>query len=786
MNEPVAGLPAARLGRLAIGAALVVILLGGVGLLGWILDSASLKSIGPGLATMKVNTALALLLSGAALLLSRLSSRAARLAGACCAGVVTLIGLLTIAEHLGLRLGIDELLFRDLATAPPAIPGRMAAAGALSFALAGMALLHIHLGSPKQAAVSQLLALATVGLALLALSGYTYDVAALYHVQSFTSMALHTAFALLVLGLGILCARPERGLMIAVSRGGIGAGMVRRLLPLAVGVPLVLGWLTLTGHRLGFYDPAFGTALFTVATTVALTALIGWESGHLQRLDDARRSAEEELRTSERSFRLLFADHPFPMWVYDLETLGFLDVNEATVARYGYSREEFLALRLTDIRPREDVPRLLADVRHERPPLQASGEWRHRLKSGRLIDVRIVSHLLPFAGRRAALVVAEDITERKRAEVALRASEARFRTLVESIAELVALLDGDRRVRYASPAARRILDHEPHELCGRSLLDLVHPEDREAAEAVLAGIQESGGAGTFSDFRVRRRDGTWRWIEGTARNLLDEPGVEAIAGTFRDVTERRRIEDEIRALNAELEDRVRERTAQLEAANRELEAFSYSVSHDLRAPLRAIDGFSLALLEDCADRLDHAGQDFLERIRRATGRMAALIDDFLKLSRLARGDVRREPVDLGALAEEVARDLRARDPEREVRLVIGGDLVAEADATLVRVVIENLLGNAWKFTARRGEAVIELGAEDRNGERVFYVRDNGAGFDMAYAGKLFVPFQRLHGPQDFHGTGVGLATVQRIVHRHGGRIWAEAVVDGGAAFFFTL
>jgi two-component system sensor histidine kinase/response regulator len=262
------------------------------------------------------------------------------------------------------------------------------------------------------------------------------------------------------------------------------------------------------------------------------------------------------------------------------------------------------------------------------------------------------------------------------------------------------------------------------------------------------------------------------------------PGL--LARSIRYALERKRAQTEILSLNTELESRVRERTRELALVNQELEAFGYSVAHDLRRPLRAIDGFAAVLHESCAEKLDPQERHYFDRIRRACRHMEQLIDALLAIARLTHQEMRHERVDMTYLAEEIVQELRRREPTRIVQVVIDEGMTANGDPFLLRAALENLIGNAWKFTRRRDDALIEVGAVTADNGRMFFVRDNGAGFDMAYASKLFKPFERLHLTNEFEGLGVGLSAVERIVRRHGGHVWAEAATDQGATFYFAL
>lgn len=394
--------------------------------------------------------------------------------------------------------------------------------------------------------------------------------------------------------------------------------------------------------------------------------------------------------------------------------------------------------------------------------------------------------------------------ERNRTKTALHASEAEYRRLFESAKDGILILNpATGQINDANPFLFELLGYTKSEICAKKLWEIGFCRDIDASKKLFERLQHEGHV-RYDDLPVETKDGRSVDVEFVSNSYL-VGGRERIQCNIRDISERVRVQavlreveqtrqqerqravDEIQRLNVELEQRVRDRTKQLEAANKEMEAFAYSVSHDLCAPLRAIDGFSQSLIENESGRLSEQGKDDLHRVRAAAQRMGQLIDDLLILSRLSRAELRTGSVDLGALVRAIAGELHKAEPGRRVDIVIPDGLAAWGDAGLLRVVLDNLLRNAWKFTSKHAQAHIEVGTvPSTDGLPTYFVRDDGAGFDMAYMNKLFTPFQRLHAVDEFAGTGIGLATVQRIVYRHGGRVWAEAAVEKGATFYFTL
>ena len=496
-----------------------------------------------------------------------------------------------------------------------------------------------------------------------------------------------------------------------------------------------------------------------------------------------QKQVEATLRESEKRFRLLFERNPAPMLVYERASLNLLAVNDAFLKQYGYDREEALALRLPDLYPEREKAAIVALI----PELHGHvyvGEWHHVRKDGSLVNIVAHSHDIDFEGRGARIAVLHDITERKQVEDALRVSETRYRTLLETApfpVVITRLKDGI--LRYGNHRAETQFGIAREQGIGQPASDFyLDPAERDRFLQRL--IREK----TVNDEELclLAADGTPFWAQLSAA-IIDFEGEPAIFSSINDISSRKQAEDEVRQLNVVLEQRVAERTAQLQAINKELESFAYSVSHDLKAPLRGIDGYSRLLLEDHASQLDEEGSLFLGNIRQGAKQMAQLIEDLLAYSRMERRALQMDQVNLPTLVDKLVAERADEIAVRgmKMKIEIPAQLVS-ADRDGLAMALRNLLDNALKFTRDTSEATIEIGMRKEAHVCILWVSDNGIGFDMKFHERIFEIFQRLQLAEDFPGTGIGLAIVRRALQRMGGRAWAESMPGQGATFYLEL
>ena len=504
-----------------------------------------------------------------------------------------------------------------------------------------------------------------------------------------------------------------------------------------------------------------------------------------------RKRAEQGLRKSEEEYRILIENAYEAIFVARDGKIVFH--NPMTAQMIGSSNEEIVSMPFSDFIHPDD--REMVINRHFR---RLSGEdvlsrytFRILHKDGSVKWVELNAVAITWKGTIATLNFLHDITVRMSAESALRESEEKYRSLFETMEQAVVYQDTDGRVISANPAAERILGVSIKDMQGRTSHDpkweaihedgsLFHGDEHPAMVAMRTGEPVSGVIMGIHHHESNER--RWIYINATPQFRPDEAKPYQVFATFSDITARKHYEEELKRYADQLEHRTRE----LVAANEDLETFSYSVSHDLRRPLRHIDGYIQLIQEDNADSLDEKGAEYFDRVRKSVSEMNQLIDGILTLSRITSAELARAEVDLTALARKVADSLASEEPESRVDFRIAEGLKASADPRLMQAVIENLIGNAWKFTRGRDHAVIEFGCKKEGKQKVYFIRDNGVGFDSASADKLFIPFSRLHDESEFRGTGIGLATVKRIINRHGGDIRAEGETDKGATFYFTL
>jgi PAS domain S-box-containing protein len=763
--------------------------LGCLVLAGWLLDIPFLKSGLPGLTPMKANAALGFLLSGLALwwLQPRAgASRWATWAARACAGAAAVIGLLTLSQYVvGWDLGIDQLLFSDpTAAALSPFPGRMVPATAVSFVLAGIALLTIQPGRGRW--LGELAALLTSLISLLAIMGLIYgagDFSGLYQVGLYNGIALHTILGFFVLSLGILCLRPEQGLMAVFARDTPGGTMTRRLLPAVLIVPLVIGLVLFAGQQAGLYPTDFATAATTVATLVILMVLIWNSAQSLDRSERGRQAVEAALRESEEKWRRLFSILPVGVSVIDAHH-RISDLNPALASILEISREGLLQgthAQRQYLRS-DNTPMELGDF----PSVRAVQEQRviEPIEVGVVkedgvtiwTEVSAAPLTLPNA---ICVVTTTNITARKRDEEKLRQQEKLLRQILEILPVGVYLADCQGHIYQANQAGQAIWagvrNVAPD---GYGEYKGWWPETGApigAHEWALARAVEKGETSIDEIIEIEAFDGTRKMILNSGIPIRSE--AHAITGALaviQDITELWRTREALAR-----------KARELERSNAELQQFAYVTSHDLQEPLRTVASYVQLLQRRYRGQLDAKADQFIQMAVDGSSRMQQLINDLLSYSRVGTQAKPLVPTDCNQVLAVSLVNLQAALAENAA-LVTHDELpCVNGDEVQLIQLFQNLIGNALKF---RGEGPTRVHVTWRPDGRdcLFSVSDNGLGIEPQYAERIFVIFQRLHSRSEYAGTGIGLAICKRIVERHGGRIWVDSALGQGATFCFTL
>ena len=560
-----------------------------------------------------------------------------------------------------------------------------------------------------------------------------------------------------------------------------------RHVPAEVGLQLDKG-LTATGqYRIRHKD---GNIRWIEATLVPTLD----EHGTLIRMDGVNRdvtdkkNAEEALLHSEGRYRALIENNKEGIALTGPDR-KFTYISPQIKDLFGYEPEELIDSHPLDMYHPDDHVKIFTFVESiaDDKPHTIEG-LRIRCKDGSWKWIELTfSNQFDNPSVNAMVCNFRDITDKKLAAEALIDSEKRFRTLIENNKEGIGLTDNLSRFIYVSPSTMGILGYSPEELMGSNAFDLYHPDDLPLMKELAIGIREAFGTYSTATVRIRHKDGTWRWIELTANNQLDDHAVRAIVTNFRDVTERKKAAEELESLNQSLEKKVQERTIQLEESNKALESFSYMAAHDLQAPLRILSGYASILKNEYYSDLNEDARDLLGTIVLKTKHMSQLVSDLLGFSRASHMMMREDEVDFDEMARSIADQISLSGGiSGRAEIVIQKLGSHRCDASLMSQVWANLISNAMKYSSKKENPRIEIGQTKSDDETIFYIKDNGTGFDMQYAEQLFDVFKRLHSANEYEGNGVGLALVKQVITRHKGRIWVEAIPQEGATFYFSL
>lgn len=739
-------------------------LVGCVVLLGWILDVPLLKSVLPGLATMKANTALGLVACGASLALQLRPAAAPprEVPGRLCALLALAIGSLTLVEHaLDTDLGIDQFVIRaPAAELNTTSPGRMAPITALCFTMLGAVLLWLDSGTAKTRRALQALTVVALFVAFVALCGYLYDVRVLYGVAGYASMALHTATGFLVLSIGILAARPERGFVGALAQDNAAGTTVRRLLPVVALTPVVVGWFRLKGQDAGLYGTEFGLALMVLVCTAIISGVVIWTA-------HAQGDSETERKRANERFRLVVEATPNAIVMVD-DQRRIARVNRSGEALFGYPGEELIGQPVEILVPPRyhahhagHVAAFLAGPSAR--PMGAGRDLFGRRRDGTEVPIEIGLNPIETEDGRFTLAFIVDISERKRAT----ATQERLAAIVEYSEDAIISKTPDGLIASWNRGAEQLFGYTAEEAIGQSVL-LIVPERLASEELdLIERVRRDKRYASFEAVR-RRKDGTELDVAVRLSPVMNAAGeVIAESSITRDITELKRRDQELRRSNAELEQ------------------FAYVASHDLQEPLRMVANYTELLAQRYQGQLDEKADKYIHYAVDGARRMQRLVADLLAFSRVGSQGQPMQPTDSAAVLHAVVELLQRVIRSSGATVDVGDLPVVQADAGQLQQLFQNLVSNAIKFRSEKAPHIV-VRAVASGAHWTFSVADNGIGLEMQYAERIFQMFQRLHELGKYEGSGIGLAIAKRIVERHGGRIWVESAPGAGTTFFFTL
>lgn len=762
----------------------VILLIGVLVLIGWSFDISILKSISFEFTSMKFNTAVCFVLCGI-VLYSISRNDHITLIGKILSVLLIAIALTAIGEYIfDTSIGIDEMFIKDDQPVKGSMrPGRMSPISAFNFIFIGLSFLFLDKKIASKYYPSHILINCVLFITLFTFYGFVFNSNESTSIGHYTSIGLYSIVAFLLVSFCFLILRSKNGLPKLLFGKTAGGALIRKMLiPLFILFPLLM-FLRVKGQELGYYNTGFGAFLMMILTIILFSWAVVSISIKLNQSEIKRIEGEKKVEENQKMFSTVFYESPVMNSISDISTGEYIEVNEKFVEFVGYKRDEIIGKTSLDLKLivqpkyREEMFRILKVQGYISDVL-----IQILSKKGQMKWVSASIHKTEINGKEYFISVMIDVTKRIKAEEKLKETNYFLNTILDNIPNMIFVKDAQElRFLKFNKAGEKLLGYNFTDLYRKNDFDFF---PKAQAEFFIAKDREVLDSKEYLDIPeepIQTPNGK-RWLHTQKIPVLDEKGNPLyLIGISEDITERKKQDDKISRLNKELQ----HNNDLLLDVNKELEAFTYTVSHDLRAPLRAVNGYSQILKEDYGNLLSDDGNRILETIQHNAIKMGKLIDDLLAFSRLGRQELHKIEIDMNALVDVVINDI-SKSMDHHAEIKVSKLHVIKGDYNLLQQAFFNLIENAVKFSSKKEHPIVEVFSEETKKEVIYSIKDNGVGFNMDYVNKLFTVFQRLHAQEDFEGTGVGLAIVQRVVLKHGGNVWAEGKPDEGATFKILL